>query len=946
MLPVDRTSVIARLMSGIFIASLVTACAAPPAAPVAPTATLIPPMPPSNPTAVVQAWIEAINSSDIDAALALMTQDAKFQGVFTDPPPNVLGWFIGGTFNYGVPDCQPQGDQLACTFPFNDDGCIAAHGADDLTAKMVFAFQDGKIHRVTVMEGSGNWVGYNGWLGEMFAWANANHADELAQIDFQHQTKGADIVVKLCQEYAAAPKLDNATVAQIDAMVQDMMERNKLPGFALGVVKDGELVYAKGFGVANLDSGEPVTPETVFQWAETSMVPTAMAVLQLVDAGKVNLNAPVTDYVPYFQLADERYKDITVGQVLSYQSGIPDSGDTMADWENITPELDADALERWIREDLAQKELDFKPGSGFEGSDIGYALLGAVISAASGQPYEDYMEENILKPMGMDHSTFLLDEVDQSLLASPHVAQGGKVVVSDAMPYSRPFAAANNLFSSIDDMAKLAEVSLNHGSIGGQRLLPADVVDQMLEPRVATSYSTYPFGQEYPSHMMQDWGYGWFLGDVAGHKVASTVGGELGFHSCLAVAPDDNLAVFAVGNGPLTGGYYANDITTDVLGTLLEKQQSVSEAAEPANSLDDATITEIDAMVQEMMAENEIPGYALGVVEDGQIVYVKGFGVERVREDKPVTPHTVFGTGSIGKTATATAILQLAAEGKVDLDAPVTDYLPYFKLADERYKDITPRQLITNRSGLPGEPPDWYPLPVEYDDGALERYVRGLDSIKLLFAPDTRWSYSSIGYTVMADIVAKVSGQTFEDYLQENVLDPLGMNDTLLIVREADEEQVASPHIRNEAGEVAVSDIFPYRRQFAATGPLYSSITDLARFAAANLNRGEFEGARVLPSTTYDAMWEPISRTDFQPGPVLTPLSTNFGMGWVVGAMGDHRIVDMLGYDQGYGGALILAPDDDIAVVMATNYFDLNEFDLSTWETAANVLQLLLTEDQ
>ncbi len=86
------------------------------------------------------------------------------------------------------------------------------------------------------------------------------------------------------------------------------------------------------------------------------------------------------------------------------------------------------------------------------------------------------------------------------------------------------------------------------------------------------------------------------------------------------------------------------------------------------------------------MTANEIPGYALGIVMDGQIVYTKGFGVEQVGTDRPVTPHTVFGTGSVGKTATATAIMQLVEQGKIDLDAPVTNYLPYFELADERFR--------------------------------------------------------------------------------------------------------------------------------------------------------------------------------------------------------------------------------------------------------------------
>jgi CubicO group peptidase (beta-lactamase class C family) len=346
------------------------------------------------------------------------------------------------------------------------------------------------------------------------------------------------------------------------------------------------------------------------------------------------------------------------------------------------------------------------------------------------------------------------------------------------------------------------------------------------------------------------------------------------------------------------------------------------------------------------MTENKIPGYALGIVKDGKIVYTKGFGAERVGGDKPVTPHTVFGTGSVGKTATATAIMQLVAEGKIDLDAPVTDYLPYFKLGDERYKDITVRHLITHRSGLP-EIQDWLPLPVEYDDGALERYVRSLDTVWLLFAPDKGFSYSSMGFTVLADIVAKVSGQTFEAYLQEHIVDPLGMNDTLLIVQAADQEHVAGPHVRNGSGKVAVADKFPYRRQYAATGPLYSSITDMTRYAAAHLNRGEFEGTRILPATTYDAMWEPISDHYMSAGPVMTPLFGKFGMSWEIGEIDGHRIVHHMGYDDaGYCALLLLAPDDNVALVMSSNYFDEVAFNLSAWETVIKAMQIILTEGQ
>jgi CubicO group peptidase (beta-lactamase class C family)/predicted dienelactone hydrolase len=368
-------------------------------------------------------------------------------------------------------------------------------------------------------------------------------------------------------------------------------------------------------------------------------------------------------------------------------------------------------------------------------------------------------------------------------------------------------------------------------------------------------------------------------------------------------------------------------------------------AAAPESLLDDATVAKIESTVEEMMAESGTPGYAVGIVKDGEIVYTKGFGVERVGGDEPVTVHSVFGTGSTGKTATAIAVMQLVEAGKIDLDAPVTDYLPYFELADERYKEITVRQLLTHRSGVPAGPTDWFPLPIEYDDGAVERYVRSMGDLELLFAPDAEWSYSNLGMIVLADIVAKVSGQTFEEYLQANVLDPLGMADTMLIIPEGDQAKLTGNHVRSKDGQVVVSDIFPYRRQFTPAEPLYSSITDMARFAAANLNRGEFEGTRILPAETYDAMWEPLSKTNWDFGPILTPTVTDFGMTWMLGELDGHRIVSFGGVDEGYTGELLLAPDDGIAVVANGNYFDFEEFNLASPAAAVEILALLLTEN-
>ncbi len=363
-----------------------------------------------------------------------------------------------------------------------------------------------------------------------------------------------------------AAELDSETVGKIEMIVEQTMSENRVPGFAIGIIKDGELVYAEGFGVTNLEDGEPVTPQTLFQQAEGSMATTALAVMQLVEAGKIDLDAPITEYLPYFELKDERYKDITVGHILASGSGIPDSGDYMADWENFKPMYDAGATERWVRS-LTDMGLLFAPGEGFEYSDMAYAILGDVIAKASGQSYEEYVQENILEPLGMEESTFLLEDVDQNLLASPHISGSGGEMVVAKLPYNRPFAAANNMFTNVEDMAKMAQASLGYGELDGERILSADSFGAMWEAHSATR----SFGKAYPSKMMPDWGYGWFIGEIEGHPAYNTFGREHGFHAGMIVIPDENLAVIAMGNGPVIESYYASETAVDVMGTLLNQ---------------------------------------------------------------------------------------------------------------------------------------------------------------------------------------------------------------------------------------------------------------------------------------------------------------------------------------------------------------------------------------
>jgi CubicO group peptidase (beta-lactamase class C family) len=206
---------------------------------------------------------------------------------------------------------------------------------------------------------------------------------------------------------APEPALDAATTAKIDAIVQQAMTDNPIPGFQMCIVKDGQVVYNKGFGLADIAAGRPMTPQSVMIQASAAKPLTAAAVLGLVEQGKIDLEAHVTDYLPYFTMADPRYKDITVRMLLSHRSGLPDTDNN---WDTpLDPAIDPlEQAVRWV----ADKQLLFAPGTDWSYSDKNYSALGAIIAAVTGKPYPTYMQEEWLTRLGMTHSTFVLGDVD------------------------------------------------------------------------------------------------------------------------------------------------------------------------------------------------------------------------------------------------------------------------------------------------------------------------------------------------------------------------------------------------------------------------------------------------------------------------------------------------------------------------------------------------------
>ena len=325
----------------------------------------------------------------------------------------------------------------------------------------------------------------------------------------------------------------------------------------------------------------------------------------------------------------------------------------------------------------------------------------------------------------------------------------------------------------------------------------------------------------------------------------------------------------------------------------------------------------IDAVVEGMMTDLGVPGTALGVVQNGELVYAKGYGVTEIDTDNPVTPQTIFSTASVAKTLTASAIMQLAEQGKVDLDAPLTTYLPYFEMADERYTEITVRHLLEHRSGMPDF--DWL-APGYYDnpdnsDSALEDLVRSLKTTELLSEPGESFSYTTMGFGLLGHVIEVVSGQSFENYIHDHIFAPLDMESTHQRLTDLDFTQMASPHIPGTDGSWIVNPVFPYAREEGPGSHFYTSVQDIAKYAIAHLRQGTGDDALLSPES-YGQMWTKVSDTPFPPP------DTGYGMGWMIGEYGGHRVVGHAGIDLGYNAFMRTLPDYDMALIIMANQSD------------------------
>jgi CubicO group peptidase (beta-lactamase class C family) len=342
----------------------------------------------------------------------------------------------------------------------------------------------------------------------------------------------------------------------------------------------------------------------------------------------------------------------------------------------------------------------------------------------------------------------------------------------------------------------------------------------------------------------------------------------------------------------------------------------------------------VDTYIGTRMKELGIPGAALVIIQGDQIVHLRAFGIADA-SGRLVTPQTPLFTGSTGKSFTALAVMQLVEAGKIDLDAPVQSYLPWFRVADvDASERITVRQLLNQVSGLPQSIGQKQLANTDVSDSAIENNVRALANIELIAPPGERYEYSNANYVTLGMIVQAVSGQSYETYIKEHIFQPLDMQNSFASKTEAQADGLVVGY-QKWFGIPVASPNLPFVRGSLPAGYLTMSAEDFGHYLIAQLNDGNYHGVSVLSPAGISMLHHPD---------VPMPGSTDFyAMAWEVQHFQDVEVIRHNGAVPGYTTDMFLVPQKNLAIAMVMNTYS-PMLGIRVTRVPSNVLRMLLDQ--
>lgn len=313
----------------------------------------------------------------------------------------------------------------------------------------------------------------------------------------------------------------------------------------------------------------------------------------------------------------------------------------------------------------------------------------------------------------------------------------------------------------------------------------------------------------------------------------------------------------------------------------------------------------IDDFVKSEMQKQHIPGVSLAVIKNGKITKVKSYGLANVETNVPVTTETVFKIGSISKPIIAMGIMLLVEEGKISLDDKVNKYL---EGTPESWKDITIRNLLSHTSGIIREAPGFNPAKIQPDIDVIKTAY----PLPLNFTPGEKYEYCNVGYFSLAEIIRKVSGKSWSEFLTERIFKPLGMNST----RTTTFDDIV-PHRANAysfiGNKLTNAEIYSAVRP---SGAFLSTILDLAKLEAA------LNGASFLKPESRKLMWTPFKFNDGK--------NSVYGLGWRIDEVNGRKRIGHGGTLNGFKSHFARFVDDGVTVIVLTNLDQVDSSEFSS----------------
>ncbi len=330
-------------------------------------------------------------------------------------------------------------------------------------------------------------------------------------------------------------------------------------------------------------------------------------------------------------------------------------------------------------------------------------------------------------------------------------------------------------------------------------------------------------------------------------------------------------------------------------------------------------LQKLETYIQKCMTEWEIPGMAVGIIKNDSLIFAKGFGVREINKTEKIDANTMFGIASNTKAFTSAALATLVDEGKIKWDDKVTEYIPYFEMYDPFVThEFTIRDLLCHRSGLETFSGDLIWDATTYN---REEVIRRIKYLKPVYSFRSHYGYSNLLVLTAGEIIPKVTGKSYDEYINEKFFIPLGMTATnTSITNHANYKNLAIPHAKNNGKTVTVKYIS--WDNIAPAGGINSTVNDMSKWIKMQLKNGNYNNHLYFSKNAQREMWssqtvEEVSKFDEMLFPSMH--FHTYGLGWDMFDYHGRKIINHSGGLDGMISQVVLVPEENIGFVVLTN---------------------------